>query len=54
MRVVTEGEAIVCGASFEGLVTQPVAIDFPDKTKLAIPWAHPPIHNALSIGPRKI
>ena len=31
------GEAIVCGLSLGGLVTQQVAIDFPDKLRLAIP-----------------
>ena len=31
------GRAIVCGLSLGGLVTQQVAIDFPDKVSLAIP-----------------
>ena len=31
------GEAVVCGLSLGGLVTQQVAIDFPDKVQLAIP-----------------
>ncbi|MEM9206610.1 MAG: alpha/beta hydrolase [Pseudomonadota bacterium] len=31
------GEAIVCGLSLGGLVTQQVAIDFPEKVRLAIP-----------------
>ncbi|MEM6987764.1 MAG: alpha/beta hydrolase [Pseudomonadota bacterium] len=31
------GSAIVCGLSLGGLVTQQVAIDFPDKVELAIP-----------------
>ncbi len=31
------GEAVVCGLSLGGLVTQQTAIDFPDKVKLAIP-----------------
>lgn len=32
-----DGSAVVCGLSLGGLVTQQVAIDFPDKVKLAIP-----------------
>ena len=32
-----DGQAIVCGLSLGGLVTQQVAIDFPDKVELAIP-----------------
>jgi len=32
-----DGSAIVCGLSLGGLVTQQVAIDFPDKVQLAIP-----------------
>ncbi|MDJ0631262.1 MAG: alpha/beta hydrolase [Rhodobacter sp.] len=31
------GNAVVCGLSLGGLVTQQVAIDFPDKVRLAIP-----------------
>lgn len=31
------GQAIVCGLSLGGLVTQQVAIDFPEKVRLAIP-----------------
>lgn len=34
---VCDGAAIVCGLSLGGLVTQQVAIDFPDKVRLAIP-----------------
>lgn len=32
-----EGSAVVCGLSLGGLVTQQVAIDFPDKVRVAIP-----------------
>ena len=32
-----EGQAVVCGLSLGGLVTQQTAIDFPDKVRLAIP-----------------
>ncbi len=32
-----EGSAVVCGLSLGGLITQQVAIDFPDKVRLAIP-----------------
>jgi pimeloyl-ACP methyl ester carboxylesterase len=32
-----DGNAVVCGLSLGGLVTQQVAIDFPDKVRLAIP-----------------
>ena len=32
-----DGSAAVCGLSLGGLVTQQVAIDFPDKVRLAIP-----------------
>jgi pimeloyl-ACP methyl ester carboxylesterase len=31
------GQAVVCGLSLGGLVTQQTAIDFPDKVRLAIP-----------------
>lgn len=34
---VCEGPAIVCGLSLGGLITQQVAIDFPDHVRLAIP-----------------
>lgn len=32
-----DGQAVVCGLSLGGLVTQQTAIDFPDKVRLAIP-----------------
>ena len=32
-----DGRAIVCGLSLGGLVTQQVAIDFPDRVRLAVP-----------------
>lgn len=32
-----DGRAVVCGLSLGGLITQQVAIDFPDKVSLAIP-----------------
>ena len=32
-----DGQAVVCGLSLGGLITQQVAIDFPDKVSLAIP-----------------
>lgn len=32
-----EGQAVVCGLSLGGLVTQQTAIDFPNKVRLAIP-----------------
>ena len=32
-----DGQAVVCGLSLGGLITQQVAIDFPDKVQLAIP-----------------
>lgn len=32
-----QGQAVVCGLSLGGLVTQQTAIDFPDKVRLAIP-----------------
>ncbi len=32
-----DGSAVVCGLSLGGLVTQQVAIDFPDKVSMAIP-----------------
>jgi 3-oxoadipate enol-lactonase len=34
---VCDGPAIVCGLSLGGLITQQVAIDFPDKVRAAIP-----------------
>lgn len=32
-----DGQAVVCGLSLGGLVTQQTAIDFPDKVRLAVP-----------------
>ncbi|MEM9047135.1 MAG: alpha/beta hydrolase [Pseudomonadota bacterium] len=37
IAAVCDGPAIVCGLSLGGLITQQLAIDFPDRVRLAIP-----------------